>query len=52
MFSGSAPYSDIFKRMFDPILVGRGVLALPGVLMATARETRVALIRPNVHLRR
>ncbi|MEW5989998.1 MAG: hypothetical protein AB1736_01455 [Chloroflexota bacterium] len=32
MFSGSAPYGDIFARMVHPALIGRGVLAMPGVL--------------------
>jgi hypothetical protein len=41
IFSGSAPYSDIFRRMLDPALVARGVLALPGVLVATVRRTVV-----------
>jgi flavin-dependent dehydrogenase len=39
IFSGSAPYSDIFRRMFDPGLMVRGVAALPGVLLATIRGT-------------
>ncbi len=38
MFSGSAPYSDIFKRMVHPALIGRGILALPGVLLASVRR--------------
>jgi hypothetical protein len=46
IFSGSAPYSDIFRRMFDPVLMARGVLALPGVLLASigwpARGERAA----------
>jgi hypothetical protein len=29
IFSGSAPYSDVFKRMVDPILLLRGAMALP-----------------------
>jgi flavin-dependent dehydrogenase len=37
IFSGSAPYSDIFKRMVDPILVFRGAMALPRALLASVR---------------
>jgi hypothetical protein len=37
IFSGSAPYSDIFKRMIDPILLFRGAMALPRVLLASVR---------------
>ncbi len=37
MFSGSAPYSEIFARMIDPVLAIRGVMALPGVLLASFR---------------
>ncbi|MCJ7709677.1 MAG: hypothetical protein MUQ32_02500, partial [Chloroflexi bacterium] len=37
IFSGSAPYSDIFRRMLDPVLVVRGAAAMPGVLVATVR---------------
>jgi flavin-dependent dehydrogenase len=37
IFSGSAPYSDIAKRMLDPVLLGRGAIALPPVLVATIR---------------
>lgn len=36
IFSGSAPYSDIFRRMLDPVLAVRGAHALPRVLLATA----------------
>ncbi|MEO5919066.1 MAG: cyclic nucleotide-binding domain-containing protein [Candidatus Limnocylindrales bacterium] len=43
IFSGSAPYSDIFRRMLDPMLVWRGAIALPGVLVATVRGTRSAV---------
>ena len=42
IFSGSAPYSDIFRRMFDPMLAVRGVVAMPGVLVSTVRGTRRA----------
>ncbi len=42
IFSGSAPYSDIFRRMFDPILIARGAAAMPGVLASTVRGTRPA----------
>ncbi|HEX9043660.1 MAG TPA: hypothetical protein VF802_01420 [Candidatus Limnocylindrales bacterium] len=37
MFSGSAPYSDIFARMVHPALVVRGVLAMPGAVLRTFR---------------
>jgi len=37
IFSGSAPYGDIFRRMFDPVLAIRGVLVLPRVVLATVR---------------
>ncbi len=33
MFTGSAPYTDIFRRMFDPVLVGRAAWAFPGALL-------------------
>lgn len=39
MFSGSAPYSDIFARMFHPALIGRGILALPGSLVGRGNGT-------------
>lgn len=39
MFSGSAPYSDIFKRMVHPALIARGIAALPGALLASMRRT-------------
>jgi flavin-dependent dehydrogenase len=38
IFSGSAPYSDIFKRMIDPILLCRGAMTLPRVLVASLRD--------------
>lgn len=38
IFSGSAPYSDIFRRMFDPILLCRGAMALPRALAASGRD--------------
>jgi hypothetical protein len=48
IFSGSAPYGDIFRRMFDPVLALRGVLALPRVLMATVRGSVAPLAsRPD-----
>ena len=46
IFSGSAPYSDIFRRMFDPMLAVRGVVAMPGVLVSTVRGTRGAPPKP------
>jgi flavin-dependent dehydrogenase len=39
MFSGSAPYGDIFARMVHPALIGRGVLAMPGVLVRRSAVT-------------
>lgn len=33
IFSGSAPYADIFARMVSPPLLGRGLLALPRVVV-------------------
>ena len=33
MFTGSAPYTDIFRRMFDPVLVARAVWSFPGALL-------------------
>ena len=33
MFTGSAPYTDIFRRMFDPVLVGRMAWSFPGALL-------------------
>ena len=41
IFSGSAPYGDIFRRMFDPVLAIRGVLVLPRVVLATVRGSVV-----------
>jgi len=38
MFSGSAPYRDIFRRMFDPGLILRGAIALPGAVISTVRH--------------
>lgn len=38
MFSGSAPYGDIFARMLSPILIARGALAMPGALVDTIRR--------------
>jgi flavin-dependent dehydrogenase len=37
IFSGSAPYSDIFRRMLHPAIVARGVVAMPRVLVRTIR---------------
>lgn len=33
MFTGSAPYTDIFRRMFDPVLVARAAWSFPGALL-------------------
>lgn len=38
MFSGSAPYADIFARMLSPVLIARGALALPGAVVDTIRR--------------
>lgn len=37
MFSGSASYRDILKRMIHPALIGRGILAVAGSLLPGAR---------------
>ncbi|TAJ99202.1 MAG: hypothetical protein EPO36_12995 [Chloroflexota bacterium] len=48
IFSGSAPYGDIFRRMVDPVLAVRGIMALPGVLVATVRGPAAAVAaNPN-----
>lgn len=39
MFSGSAPYTDIFARMLHPALIGRGIAALPRVVAQSLRRT-------------
>jgi flavin-dependent dehydrogenase len=44
IFSGSAPYSDIFRRMVDPILLWRGAMALPRALVVSVRG---AMARPG-----
>ena len=49
IFSGSAPYGDIFKRMFDPVLALRGILAMPRVVLATARGSVAPLARQPDH---
>ena len=41
MFSGSAPYRDIFTRMFDPGLIFRGAIALPGAVLDGLRRRPV-----------
>jgi hypothetical protein len=38
IFSGSAPYSDVFRRMIDPVLLCRGAMALPRALAASGRD--------------
>jgi flavin-dependent dehydrogenase len=38
IFSGSAPYGDIFRRMFHPGLIFRAVLVMPGVLVQAFRR--------------
>ena len=37
MFTGSAPYADIFRRMFDPALVARVAWSFPGALLGLGR---------------
>jgi flavin-dependent dehydrogenase len=37
MFTGSAPYGDIFRRMFDPVLVARVAWSFPGALLGLGR---------------
>lgn len=37
MFSGSAPYGDIFRRMVDPRLIARLGLAMPRALLPSRR---------------
>jgi len=39
MFSGSAPYGDIFTRMVHPALLWRGLLAMPGALVGRTAST-------------
>jgi flavin-dependent dehydrogenase len=34
MFSGSAPYTDIFKRMVHPAILARGAAALPRAILS------------------
>ncbi|HEX6128275.1 MAG TPA: hypothetical protein VF071_04550 [Candidatus Limnocylindria bacterium] len=38
IFSGSAPYSDIFRRMVHPALVARGIRALPSALLPASNR--------------
>jgi flavin-dependent dehydrogenase len=40
MFSGSAPYSDIFRRMIHPALIARGIVALPAAFAQNLRKSR------------
>lgn len=40
IFSGSAPYKDIFRRMVHPALIVRGILALPYALVLWLRPRR------------
>ncbi len=40
MFSGSAPYGDIFRRMLHPALIVRGALAMPAALVQTIRPPK------------
>ncbi len=45
MFSGSAPYGDIFRRMLSPTLVARFALAAPGALLTSRRRDRTEVAR-------
>jgi len=40
MFSGSAPYTDIFARMVHPAVIGRGLQVMPRVIAESARRVR------------
>jgi flavin-dependent dehydrogenase len=40
MFSGSAPYGDIFRRMFHPALIARMALAAPQALIPSRRRPK------------
>jgi flavin-dependent dehydrogenase len=37
MFSGSAPYRDIFRRMVHPAVVARGIVTMPGAVVEWLR---------------
>jgi hypothetical protein len=40
MFSGSAPYRDIFARMVHPAVIARGVVTMPGAIVEWLRPRR------------
>jgi flavin-dependent dehydrogenase len=40
MFSGSAPYRDIFGRMVHPAVIARGIVTMPGALVEWLRPRR------------
>ena len=40
LFSGSATYTDIFRRMVSPALVARMTLAVPAALLSRGRTSR------------
>ncbi|HSM18095.1 MAG TPA: hypothetical protein VK845_14005 [Gemmatimonadales bacterium] len=39
MFSGSAPYTDIFRRMFHPRLLARGAMTFPRAVLPPRTES-------------
>jgi flavin-dependent dehydrogenase len=45
MFSGSAPYTDIFGRMVHPAVIGRGIQVLPRVIVESIRGTTTPAVR-------
>jgi len=40
MFSGSAPYRDIFARMVHPAVIARGIVTMPGAIVEWLRPRR------------
>ncbi len=44
MFSGSAPYGDIFRRMVNPGLIARLAVALPGALLPGRRRDHTEVV--------
>jgi hypothetical protein len=44
MFSGSAPYTDIFRRMLSPGLMARLALGAPGALLPDGRRDRTEVV--------
>jgi hypothetical protein len=45
MFSGSAPYTDIFGRMVHPAVIARGIQVLPRVMVETIRGATKPAVR-------